>query len=154
LLKDLEARFPQDTTVQISYLPALRGLIALNDGKSAEALQKLEPALSNEFALPATAFIASFGSLYPASVRGQTYLAAKRPADAAVEFRKIISRRGLVIEDAVDAAARLQLARALVASGDTARARVAYQDFLTLWKQADPEVPILKQAQTEAANLR
>jgi tetratricopeptide (TPR) repeat protein len=154
LLKDLEARFPQDTTVNISYLPALRGLIALKQGKLAEALTGLEPALANEFALPATAFIASFGSLYPAYVRGQTYLAAKRPADAAVEFRKIISHRGLVMEDPVDAVARLQLARALVASGDTARARVAYQDFLTLWKQADPDVPILKQAQTEAANLR
>ena len=72
LLKDLEARYPQDTTVQISYLPALRGLIALQQGKPAEALQKLEPALSNEFALPGTAFFASFGSLYPAYVRGQS----------------------------------------------------------------------------------
>jgi tetratricopeptide (TPR) repeat protein len=154
LVKDLEARFPQDTTVQISYLPALRGVIALGQGKPGEALAQLEPALSNEFALPATAFNASFGSLYPAYVRGQTYLAAKRPADAAVEFRKIISHRGLVMEDPVDAVARLQLARALVASGDTARARVAYQDFLTLWKQADTDVPILKQAQIEAAKLQ
>lgn len=154
LLKDLEARFPQDTTVNISYLPALRGLIALQQAKPAEALQKLEPALSNEFALPGTAFFASFGSLYPAYVRGQTYLAAKRPADAAGEFRKIISRRGLVMEDPVDAVARLQLARALAASGDTAGARAAYQDFLTLWKQADADVPLLKQAQEEAAKLR
>jgi tetratricopeptide (TPR) repeat protein len=154
LLKDLEARFPQDTTVNISYLPALRGLIALQQGKPAEALQKLEPALSNEFALPGTAFFASFGSLYPAYVRGQTYLAAKKPADAAVEFRKIISRRGLVMEDPIDAIARLQLARALAASGDTARARVDYQDFLTLWKQADTDVPLLKQAQAEAAKLQ
>jgi tetratricopeptide (TPR) repeat protein len=154
LLRELEARFPQDTTVNISYLPALRGLIALQQGKPAEALQKLEPALSNEFALPGTAFVASFGSLYPAYVRGQTYLTAKRPADAAIEFRKIISRRGLVMQDPVDAVARLQLARALVAGGDTARARVAYQDFLTLWKQADTDVPLLKQAQTEAAKLR
>jgi eukaryotic-like serine/threonine-protein kinase len=151
LLKDLEARFPQDTTVNISYLPALRGLIALQQGKLAEALQKLEPALSNEFALPGTAFVASFGSLYPAYVRGQTYLAAKRPADAAVEFRKIISRRGLVMEDPMDAIARLQLARALAASGETTGARAAYQDFLTLWKQADTDVPLLKQAQAEAA---
>ena len=154
LLKDLEARFPQDTTVNISYLPALRGLIALQQGKLVEALQKLEPALSNEFALPGTAFFASFGSLYPAYVRGQTYLAAKRPADAAVEFQKIISHRGLVMEDPVDAVARLQLARALAASGDLPRARAAYQDFLTLWKQADTDVPILKQAQAEAATLR
>ena len=154
LLKDLEARFPEDTTVHISYLPALRGLIALQQGTLAEALQKLEPALSNEFALPGTAFFASFGSLYPAYVRGQTYLAAKRPADAAVEFQKIISHRGLVMEDPIDAVARLQLARALVASGDTARARVAYQDFFTLWKQADMDIPLLKQAQAEAAKLR
>ncbi len=154
LLKDLEARFPQDTTVTISYLPALRGLIALKQGKLAEALTGLEPALSNEFALPGTAFIASFGSLYPAYVRGQTYLAANKPADAAVEFRKVISRRGLVMEDPMDAIARLQLARALVASGDTAGARAAYQDFLALWKQADADVPLLMQAQAEAAKLR
>ena len=127
LLQDLEARFPEDTTVHISYLPALRGLIALQQGTLVEALQKLEPALSSEFALPGTAFFASFGSLYPAYVRGQTYLAAKRPADAAVEFQKIISHRGLVMEDPIDAVARLQLARALVAGGDTARARVAYR---------------------------
>ena len=110
--------------------------------------------MSNEFALPGTAFFASFGSLYPAYVRGQTYLAARKPADAAVEFQKIISHRGLVMEDPVGAVARLQLARALAASGDTARARVAYQDFLTLWKQADTDVPLLKQAQAEAAKLR
>jgi tetratricopeptide (TPR) repeat protein len=154
LLKDLEARFPHDTTVHISYLPALRGLIALQQGRPAEALQKLEPALSNEFALPGTAFVAGFGSLYPAYVRGQTHLAVKKPADAAVEFRKIISRRGLVMADPIDAVARLQLARALAASGDTAGARAAYQDFLTLWKQADTDVPLLRQAQAEAARLR
>ena len=154
LLTDLVARYPQDTTVNISYLPALRGLIALKQGKLAEALTGLEPALSNEFALPGTAFVASFGSLYPAYVRGQTYLAAKRPAEAAVEFQKIISHRGLVMEDPMDAVARLQLARALAASGDVTRARTAYQDFLTLWKQAGADVPILKQAQAEAATLR
>jgi tetratricopeptide (TPR) repeat protein len=154
LLKDLEARYPQDTTVNISYLPALGGLIALKQRKLTEALTALEPALSNEFALPGTAFVASFGSVYPAYVRGQTYLAAERPADAAAEFQKIISRRGLVMEDPMDAIARLQLARALAASGDRARARAAYQDFLSLWANADPDVPILKQAQAEAATLR
>jgi predicted Zn-dependent protease len=103
--------------------------------------------------LPGTAFFASFGSLYPAYVRGQTYLAAKRPADAAVEFQKIISHRGLVMEDPIDALARLHLARALVASGDTARARVAYEDFLTLWKQADADIPALKAARADYARL-
>jgi len=154
LQKDLEARYPQDTTVNISYLPALRGVIALQQGKLADAITGLEPALANEFALPGTAFVASFGSLYPAYVRGQTYLAAKRPADAAVEFQKILSHRGLVMEDPVDALARLQLGRALAAAGDLPRARTAYQDFLTLWKQADPDVPLVKQARAEAAQLR
>jgi tetratricopeptide (TPR) repeat protein len=154
LLKDLEARFPQDTTVNISYLPALRGLIALKQGKLDEALTGLEPALANEFALPATAFIASFGSLYPAYVRGLTYLAAQKPAEAAGEFQKIISHRGIVMEDPIDALARVQLARALAASGDLPRARASYEDFLSLWKQADTDVPLLKQAQAEAAKLR
>jgi tetratricopeptide (TPR) repeat protein len=154
ILKDLEARFPQDTTVNISYRPALGGLIALQQGAPAEALQKLEPALSNEFALPGTAFFASFGSLYPAYVRGLTYRAAGKPAEAAVEFQKIVDRRGLVMEDPVDAVARLQLARALVASGDTPRGRVAYEDFLTHWKDADTDAPLLKQAQAEAGRIR
>jgi tetratricopeptide (TPR) repeat protein len=154
LLKDLEARFPEDTTVNISYLPALRGLIALKQGKLADAPTGLEPALANEFALPATAFTASFGSLYPAYVRGLTFMAARKPAEAVVEFRKIINRRGLVMEDPIDAVARLQLARALAASGDLPRARASYEDFLTLWKQADTNIPLLKQAQAEAATLR
>jgi tetratricopeptide (TPR) repeat protein len=154
LLKDLETRFPQDTTVNISYLPALRGLIALKQGKLAEALTGLEPALANEFALPGTAFIADFGSLYPAYVRGLTYLTAQKPAEAADEFQKIISHRGIVGADPIDALARVQLARALAASGDLARARASYEDFLTLWKQADTDVPLLKQAQAEAAKLR
>jgi serine/threonine protein kinase/tetratricopeptide (TPR) repeat protein len=154
LLKDLETRFPQDTTVNISYLPALRGLIALKQGKLAEALTGLEPALANEFALPATAFGASFGSLYPAYVRGLTFLAGRKPAEAAGEFQKIISHRGIVLEDPMDAVARLHLARALAASGDLPRARASYEDFLTLWKQADTAVPLFKQAQAEAAKLR
>jgi hypothetical protein len=80
-------------------------------------------------------------------------MAERKPAEAVTEFRKIISHRGIVLQDPVDAVARLQLARALVASGDTTRGRAAYQDFLTLWKQADANVPILKQAQAEAATL-
>jgi tetratricopeptide (TPR) repeat protein len=154
LLKGLEARFPQDTTVNISYLPALRGVIALQQGRLADALEKLEPALSNEFALPGTAFVASFGSLYPAYVRGRTFLAARKPAEAAVEFQKIIDHPGLMAEDPVGAIARLELGRALLATGDIPRARAAYQDFLTLWQHADAEVPILRQAQAEAAKLR
>ena len=128
--------------------------MALNQARLAEALKQLEPALSNEFALPSTAFVANFGSLYPAYVRGRTYLAAKKPAEAAIEFQKIISHRGLVLQDPVDALARLQLARALAASGDFPRARASYEDFLTLWKEADTDVPPLKQAQAEAAKLR
>jgi hypothetical protein len=104
--------------------------------------------------LPGTAFFASFGSLYPAYVRGQTYLAAGRGVEAAREFQKIIGRPGLVLEDPVSAIARVQLARALAASGDTARARGAYQEFLGLWTQADPDVPLFKQAQREANRLR
>ena len=77
-------------------------------------------------------------------MRGLTYLAAQKPAEAAGEFQKIINRRGLVMEDSVDALARLQRARALVASGDAAGGRAAYQDFLMLWKQADPDIPLLK----------
>jgi hypothetical protein len=86
-------------------------------------------------------------------VRGEAYLAAHRGAEAAAEFQKILDHRGIVVSDPVGALARLELGRAYALSGDKTRARHAYQDFLTLWKDADPEIPILKQAQAEYSKL-
>jgi len=93
------------------------------------------------------------GNLYPAYVRGLAYLAAHQGAEAAGEFQKIIDHRGIVISDPVGALAHLQLGRAYALSGDKTKAKSAYRNFLTLWKDADPDIPILQQAQAEYANL-
>src|SRR5205807_1638849 len=94
-----------------------------------------------------------FGTLYPVYVRGQAYLAAHQSAEAAAEFRKIIDHRTIVLNDPIGALARLQLGRAFALSGDKAGAKAAYQDFLTLWREADSDIPILKEAKWEYAKL-
>ena len=95
-----------------------------------------------------------FGMLYPVYMRGQAYLAAHKGVEAAAEFQKILDHRGIVVSDPIGALAHVQLGRAFALSGDTTRAKAAYQDFLTLWKDADPDIPILKQAQAEYAKLQ
>src|SRR5262252_3791617 len=87
--------------------------------------------------------------LFPVFVRGQAYLAAHQGNTAAAEFQTILDHRGIVMNEPIGALAHLGLARAHALQGDTAKARAAYQDFLTLWKDADPEIPILKQAKAE-----
>jgi eukaryotic-like serine/threonine-protein kinase len=154
LANDLERRFPEDTSVRFSYLPALRRVFALNHSKPSNAIEALQIAVPYELAIPGIAFFGFFGSLYPIYVRGEAYLAAHRGAEAAAEFQKILDHRGIVFSDPVGALAHLQLGRAFALSGDKTKAQTAYQDFLTLWKQADPEIPILKQAKTEYARLQ
>ncbi len=91
--------------------------------------------------------------LYPIYVRGLAYLAARQPAEAVGEFQRIVDHRSIVLVDPMGAMARLQLARALVLSGDTVKAKSAYHDLLTLWKDADPELPVVKEAKAEYARL-
>jgi tetratricopeptide (TPR) repeat protein len=154
LANDLEKRFPGDTSVRFSYLPTLRALFALNHSQPSYAIELLQAAVPYELAVPGIAFFANFGGLYPVYVRGEALLAAHRGAEAAVEFQKIPDHRGIVLADPVGALAHLQLGRAYAVSGDKTKAKTAYQDFLTLWKDADPGVPILKQAQAEYAKLQ
>jgi eukaryotic-like serine/threonine-protein kinase len=154
LANDLETRLPEDTFVRFSYLPALRALFALKRGETARAIELLKIASPFEMGTPGSSFNGNFGSLYPIYMRGETYLVARQGAEAAAEFQKILDHRAILISDPVGALARLQLARALALSGDKAKARPAYQDFLTLWKNADSGIPILKQAQAEYAKLQ
>ena len=154
LAKDLGRRFPEDTSVQFSYLPTLRALFALSHGKPSDALELLQVAVPYELAQTGIGFFAFFGNLYPAYVRGEAYLAAHQGAEAATEFQKILNHCGIVLADPVGAAARLQLGRAFALSGDKTKAKAAYQDFLTLWKGADPDIPILQQAKAEFVKLQ
>lgn len=154
LAADLERRFPEDTGVRFSYLPTLRARLALNQGEPAKAIELLQIAAPYELGLPRSAIHGNFGALYPVYVRGEAYLAARQAGEAASEFAKILDHRGIVVSDAIGALARLQLGRALAILGDTSKAKAAYQDFLNLWKDADPDIPILKQAQAEYARLQ
>jgi len=153
LVADLEKRFPEDTSVQFEYLPILHALSALAHRAPLDAVERLQRALPYDFALPGTAFVGKFGGGYPAYVRGQAYLEAGRGQEAAAEFQKILNHRGVVLADPIGALAHLQLGRALERAGDHAKARAAYQDFLTLWKDADSDILVLKQASAEYAKL-
>jgi tetratricopeptide (TPR) repeat protein len=150
----MERRFPEDTSVRFNYLPVLRARLALSEGNSAKALEVLQVAVPHELGIHRSSVNGLFGALFPVYVRGEAYLAAGHGREAAAEFQKILDHRGIVVSDPVGALAHLQLGRAFALSGDTIKAKAAYQDFLTLWKDADPDVPIFKQAQTEYAKLQ
>ncbi|MBZ5636567.1 MAG: protein kinase [Acidobacteriia bacterium] len=153
LAERLDKEYPEDTQVQATYVPTLRALVALDKNDPRKAIDLLEANRPYEFGIPPLAFNHFFGNMYPIYVRGLAYLAMRNPAEAAVEFGRLLSHPGLAAGDPVDAAARRQLARALELAGDKTKARSAYQDFLSLWKDADPDIPIFKQAKTEYAKL-
>ncbi len=154
LAEDLSKRFPEDTPVHFEYLPTLRALLALSQKTPLDAIERLQTALPYDLAMPGTAFFARFGGLYPAYVRGQAYLEAGQGREAATEFQKVLDHPGIVLADPIGALANLQLGRAYVVSGDVGKAKNAYQDFLTLWKDADRDIPIFKQAQAEYAKMQ
>ncbi len=153
LVKDLETRFPDDTFVKFSYPQVVRALLALNRNQPARALELLRAVSPYDLVMPPCSSPAFFGALYPVYVRGLAYLAARQGAEAAVEFQKILDHREIVVSDPIGALARLQLGRAYAAAGDVGKARLAYQDFLTLWQDADADLPILRQAQLEVARF-
>jgi DNA-binding winged helix-turn-helix (wHTH) protein len=153
LADDLGKRFPEDTVVQVNYLPTLRAKLALLHSNPQEALVILRAASPYELGLPSLSYY-NWPNLYPVYVRGEAYLAAHRGNEAAAEFQKVLDHRGIVLNEPIGALAHLQLGRAYSLQGDTAKARAAYQDFLTLWKDADPDIPILIQAKAEYAELK
>jgi eukaryotic-like serine/threonine-protein kinase len=154
LAHDLEIRFPEDTSVRFSYLPVLRGTLALNQGVPSKAIDLLQVAAPYDLGTQRSTIHGFFGALYPIFVRGNAYLAAHQGPQAVAEFQKILDHPGIVVSDPVGALAHLQLGRAYALTGDTTRAKAAYRDFLTLWKDADPGIPLLKQARAEYAKLQ
>src|SRR5262249_13184844 len=128
-------------------------LAALGRRKPVETVERLQVTLPYELA--ANLLTRSYlGGLHSAYVRGEAFIAARRYAEAAAEFQKILDHRGLVGLDPIGALAHLQLGRVYVLSGDNAKAKSAYGVFLSLWKDADLDIPILKQAKAEIATLR
>jgi len=153
LAGDLEKRFPEDTIVRFNYLPTLHAQLALATADNGlTAVEALAPASAYELGVPANNTY--WTNVYPVYVRGQAFLAAHQGVQAAAEFQKILGWPGVVVNEPIGALAHRGLARAYAMQGDTAKAKAAYQDFLTLWKDADPDIPLLKEAKVEYANLR
>jgi serine/threonine protein kinase/Flp pilus assembly protein TadD len=149
VLNGLAARFPQDTLVQSVLLPTVRAQIELSRKNPERSIELLRAAAPYELTE-----ISFNGCLYSAYVRGEAFLAAKQAVRAAAEFQKIIDHRGLVGACETGALAHLGIARALTLQGDTAKARAAYKEFLTLWQDADVDVPVLIEAKSEYAKLQ
>jgi eukaryotic-like serine/threonine-protein kinase len=150
---DLGKRFPDNTILQFNYAPAMRAQLDLNRNDAAKAIERLQAATPYEFGIASGS--SNFSTyLYPVHVRGEAYLAAKQGAQAATEFRKILEHRGVVINEPIGALAHLGLGRAYTLQGDKAKARAAYNDFLRIWKDADPDIPILIAAKDEFAKLQ
>jgi eukaryotic-like serine/threonine-protein kinase len=152
LADDLSKRFPQFTVVQSIWLPTIRAQIETGRKNAARSIELLREAAPYELGMLSTS--AANSCLYPVYVRAEAYLSAQRGPAAAAEFQKILDHQGLLWNCATGALAHLGLARAYAMQGDTAKARVAYQDFLTLWKDADPDIPTLIAAKSEYANLQ
>ena len=151
IVDELEKNYPANTILKLYWLPTINAAIELDQGNSSQALVDLEAAAPYELGIPPQMVT---GTLYPAYLRGQAYLLAHNGTAAAAEFQKLLDHRGIVVNFVTGSLAHLQLGRAYAMTGDTARAKAAYNDFLTLWKNADPDVPILKQAKAEYEKLQ
>jgi serine/threonine protein kinase len=151
MIEQVEKSDPLNTVLRLYWLPTLKSAVELNGGNSAQALESLEAAEPYELGEPPPI---QEGTLYPVYLRGQAYLAAHNGNAAAAEFQKLLGHKGIVLNFTTSALAQLGLARAYALSSDAAKSRSAYQDFFAIWKDADPDIPILKQAQAEYAKLQ
>jgi tetratricopeptide (TPR) repeat protein len=146
LTEELARRFPSDTLLHQVTIPMVQAFIELERKAPEKAIQALQAATPYE--------LGSQQGLLPIYARGQAYLQAKRGAEAEAEFQKIVDHRGVAAMSPVHSLAKLGLGRAYVRTGDSAKARAAYQDFLASWKDADADVPVLKEAKAEYAKLK
>jgi tetratricopeptide (TPR) repeat protein len=154
LAGDLEKRFPEDTFVKFTYVPVLRALAALERSKPADSVERLQIALRYELAANGLNFAHQYlGGLHSAYARGAAFLAEHRYAEAEAEFQKILDHPGIVGLDPIGVLAHLQLGRVFALSGEKIKAEAAYEAFLALWKDADPDVPMLKAAKAEYGRL-
>jgi serine/threonine protein kinase/tetratricopeptide (TPR) repeat protein len=150
---ELQSQHPLNAHLKNYWLPAIRAALAINHKSFPEAIEALRSAAPYEFGVPNPQPEIG-GMLYPVYLRGQAYLSLHEGGAAAAEFQKFLEHSGIVVNCPLGALARLGLGRAYVLAGDSAKAKNAYREFLALWKDADPEIPLLKQAKAEYAKLR
>ena len=151
LAKELEEKNPSNTLTKFYWLPTLRASLELHAGNPQAALSQLQ--IVAPYELRQTSNVSNVSNMYPAYIRGQAYLLEHNGSAAAAEFKKLLDHRGIVQNSILGALSVLQLARADVMIGDLGGARKQYSDFLSLWKDADPDIPLLKQAKAEYAKL-
>jgi len=149
----LDKAYPEDTQVQATYVPTLRALAALARNDPDKAIDVLDANRRYEFGVPPLAFNHYYGNMYSTYVRGLAQPGAHRNEDAASEFGRMLAHPGLTAGDPVEALAKRQLARALAAAPAKAKSKAAYNDILTIWKNADPNLATLKQVKAEFARL-
>jgi predicted Zn-dependent protease len=151
IVEELGKNYASDTMLKVYWLPTIKAAMELNANNSAQAVVFLEAAAPYDLGDPPQL---QLGTLYPVYIRGQAQLMAHNGAAAATEFQKFLDHRGVTLNFPLGALSHLGLARAYAMQGDTTRALAAYKDFLTLWKDADPDIPILKEAKAEYAKLQ
>jgi serine/threonine protein kinase/predicted Zn-dependent protease len=151
LVDKLNKEFPTNTLVQIYWLPVIRAAIELDRKDSSQAIELLQTPMSYDLAEPTPL---QLGPMYPAYLRGEAYRQEHRGKEAASEFQKILDHRGVVVNFPLGAVAHLGLARAYALEGEVLKSGAAYRELFTLWKDADPDIPILKEAEAEYAKLR
>jgi eukaryotic-like serine/threonine-protein kinase len=151
LADELEKNYPSETVLKVYWLPTVHAALDLDANDSTKALESLEAAAPYELGEPQQF---QLGTMYPVYLRGLAYLAAHNGTAAVAQFQRILDHPGIVVNFPTGVLAHLGLARAYVLSGDTQKARTAYQDFLALWKDADADIPILKEAKAESAKLQ
>jgi serine/threonine protein kinase/tetratricopeptide (TPR) repeat protein len=149
MARDLQKETSTNTILNSYWLPTIRATAEINQDNASSAIQLLQTASPYELGSPEP-----LGNLYPVYVRGQAYLSARQGTAAAVEFQKLVDHVGIVQNFLLGSLAHLGLARAYALAGDTAKSRTAYQDFFVPWKDADPDIPLLKQAKAEYAKLQ
>jgi len=151
IVDDLEKNYPSETVLKVYWLPTLKAAMELNTNNSTQAVMFLEAVAPYELGSPPPFLM---GTMYPDYIRGLAQLAAHNGAGAATEFQKFLDHRGVTLNYPLGALAHVGLARAYAMQGDAAKAKAAYNDFFTLWKDADPDIPILKEAKSEYAKLQ
>ncbi len=135
-------------------MPTTRALLSLKQGRPSTAIELLEITKPYEFGFPSSYAAGAFGSFYPVYIRGLAYMAQGRATEAGKQFQNILDLRGIVFAEAIGALAHLQLGRAFAQGRDRAKARTAYHEFMRLWKDADADIPIFREAKREYATLR
>jgi eukaryotic-like serine/threonine-protein kinase len=147
---ELQKRYPDNTVLNVYRLPAVNAALAMKKGNPAQAIALLEISEPYELGEPTPMPLAT---LYPPYLRGQAYLSLRNGPAAAAEFQKLLDHPGVALNSPLGPLAHLQIARAYAMAGDISKAQTAYQDFFSLWKDADPDIPIMQQAKAEYAKL-